>query len=574
MKKLMTYLLITLFVCVTCASCSSKVSDLYEPVYYPSSGDQSDEFLLNSGESYNEITENPFIHTAYNSDSYFSMDSFTASYANLRRYIQNGMRISSNIIKTDELINYFRYQLVEPLDGETFGITAQMQTSFWNEETKLLTVGIQTKTEKLETTMGNNFVFLIDVSGSMSSKNKLPLLQDGFCLLIDTLSEHDRISIVTYASGLKTILDGGSGDEKEMLKQTIRSLKAGGATYGEQGLKKAYEIAEKHFIPGGNNRVILASDGDFNVGMHTQEELQTFITGKRDTGIYLTTLGVGMGNYKDTTMETLAKYGNGGYAYIDTIEEAKKVLVDEIDKTLVTVAKDVKNKMHFNSNVVESYRLIGYENKKLTEEDFNDETKDAGEVGSGHATMVCYELVLKQDVNLDAEKIFDVQINYKEPKTNQDLTSKKEFGYLDLQSITEDFYFVGALIEFSLVLRNSPYKGTANCQSVLDRLVADCSTSLKEDEYKQEFYHLVEQAVAQELLPDAESTIILEMHTDYGIKSICLPQYTLLTPSMIKQYAYGEKQEGTIMVYRDQDYSMLFQEMNITGNTIVYLRYE
>jgi len=359
--------------------------------------------------------------------------------------------------------------------------------------------------------------------------------------LIDTLSEHDRISIVTYASGQKTILDGGSGDEKEMIKQTIRSLKAGGATYGDQGLKKAYEIAEKHFIPGGNNRVILASDGDFNVGIHTQEELQTFITGKRDTGIYLTTLGVGMGNYKDTTMETLAKYGNGGYAYIDTIEEAKKVLVDEIDKTLVTVAKDVKNKMHFNSNVVESYRLIGYENKKLTEEHFNDKTKDAGEVGSGHATMVCYELVLKQDINLDAEKIFDVQISYKEPKTNQDLTSKKEFGYLDLQSITEDFYFVGALIEFSLVLRNSPYKGIANCQSVLDRLVADCSTSLKEDEYKQEFYHLVEQAVAQELLPDAESTIILEMYTNYGIKSICLPRYTLLAPSMIKQYAYGEK---------------------------------
>lgn len=573
MKKLMTHLLMIMFVCTMCTSCSQKDINL-NPSYYPNVVDEVNQFSFDTGESYNEINENPFIHTTYHSDSYFSMDSFTASYANLRRYIQNGMKISSNIIKTDELINYFHYQLDEPLDGETFGISAQMETSPWNEETKLLTVGVQTKAEKLENTRGNNFVFLIDVSGSMSSENKLPLIQDAFCLLVDTLSENDRISIVTYASGLRTILDGGSGDEKKVLKDTIHSLKASGSTYGEQGLRKAYELAEKHFIPGGNNRVILASDGDFNVGISSQEGLRDFITGKLNTGIYLTTLGVGMGNYKDTTMETLAKYGNGGYAYIDTIEEAKKVLVDEIDKTFVTVAKDVKNKIHFNSNIVESYRLIGYENKRLTEEDFNDEHKDAGEVGSGHTTMVCYELVLKQDANLDIERIFDVQINYKDPKTNQSLTTKKEFGQLDFKAVNEDFYFVGALVEFSLALRNSPYKGTANCQSVLDRLAQYCSMSLKEDQYKQEFYRLVQLVVANGLLPVEDATIILEMHTDYGIKSICLPQSTLLTADKIKQYAYGLKIEGNILVYLDQTYTVLFQKMKVNEDVIVYLKCE
>lgn len=573
MKKLMTHLLMIMFVCTMCTSCSQKDINL-NPSYYPNVVDEVNQFSFDTGESYNEINENPFIHTTYHSDSYFSMDSFTASYANLRRYIQNGMKISSNIIKTDELINYFHYQLDEPLDGETFGISAQMETSPWNEETKLLTVGVQTKAEKLENTRGNNFVFLIDVSGSMSSENKLPLIQDAFCLLVDTLSENDRISIVTYASGLRTILDGGSGDEKKVLKDTIHSLKASGSTYGEQGLRKAYELAEKHFIPGGNNRVILASDGDFNVGISSQEGLRDFITGKLNTGIYLTTLGVGMGNYKDTTMETLAKYGNGGYAYIDTIEEAKKVLVDEIDKTFVTVAKDVKNKIHFNSNIVESYRLIGYENKRLTEEDFNDEHKDAGEVGSGHTTMVCYELVLKQDANLDIERIFDVQINYKDPKTNQSLTTKKEFGQLDFKAVNEDFYFVGALVEFSLALRNSPYKGTANCQSVLDRLAQYCSMSLKEDQYKQEFYRLVQLVVANGLLPVEDATIILEMHTDYGIKSICLPQSTLLTADKIKQYAYGLKIEGNISVYLDQTYTVLFQKMKVNEDVIVYLKCE
>lgn len=573
MKKLMTHLLMIMFVCTMCTSCSQKDISL-NPSYYPNVVDEVNQFSFDIGESYNEINENPFIHTTYHSDSYFSMDSFTASYANLRRYIQNGMKISSNIIKTDELINYFHYQLDEPLDGETFGISAQMETSPWNEETKLLTVGVQTKAEKLENTKGNNFVFLIDVSGSMSSENKLPLIQDAFCLLVDTLSENDCISIVTYASGLRTILDGGSGDEKKVLKDTIHSLKASGSTYGEQGLRKAYELAEKHFIPGGNNRVILASDGDFNVGISSQEGLRDFITGKLNTGIYLTTLGVGMGNYKDTTMETLAKYGNGGYAYIDTIEEAKKVLVDEIDKTFVTVAKDVKNKIHFNSNIVESYRLIGYENKRLTEEDFNDEHKDAGEVGSGHTTMVCYELVLKQDADLDIERIFDVQINYKDPKTNQSLTTKKEFSQLDFKAVNEDFYFVGALVEFSLALRNSPYKGTANCQSILDRLAQYCSMSLKEDQYKQEFYRLVQLVVANGLLPVEDATIILEMHTDYGIKSICLPQSTLLTADKIKQYAYGLKIEGNISVYLDQTYTVLFQKMKVNKDVIVYLKCE
>ena len=398
MKKFICTFLTVAFLAVVC-SCTG--SNSYAPSgYYKDDGYFSRDNELENGflmgdESYNEIVENPFVKTDFAADSYFSMDSFTASYSNLRRYINNGMNLPSDLIRTDELINYFSYDIEKPTDGNTFSSTVEMGDCPWNEEHKLLTVGVATKEVKRIENNGNNIVFLIDVSGSMNSTNKLGLIKKSFKLFVENLDSSDIVSVVTYANGVNTIFEGRYVEKTGQLIKKVNNLRAFGGTGGDKGLERAYEIAKKYFIPGGNNRVIIASDGDFNIGRFSQEELKSFIEEKRESGIYLTTLGFGMGNYKDTTMETLAKYGNGGYAYIDCIAEAKKVLVDELDSTLVTVAKDVKSNIEFNPNVVDSYRLIGYENKKLTKDEFDDEDKDAGEIGSGKTSIICYELVLK-----------------------------------------------------------------------------------------------------------------------------------------------------------------------------------
>lgn len=570
MKKIIQYITLLMFVLVIGACSKENVGG--NDWYYPNSGSNvNEEFNIPNGETYNSIVENPFVFTSYETSSYFSMDSFTASYSNLRRYIQSNWKIPTDVIKTDELINYFDYDFVPPVDGETFSIHAAMGQTPWNEETSLLTIGVKTKEEKLENVKGNNIVFLIDVSGSMESTNKLPLVREAFEMLVDTLDNTDCISIVTYASGVKTILDGGYGDDKAKLKSAIRSLKASGGTNGSDGINVAYSLCEKHFIIGGNNRVIIASDGDFNIGVSSQSGLEALIKSKLNSGIYLTVLGFGMGNYKDTTMETLAKYGNGGYAYIDSLQEAKKVLVDEIDKTLVTVAKDVKNMVSFNPDVVESYRLIGYENKLLTEDDFNDENKDAGEVGSGHTTVVCYELVLKQEIDTVVGDIFHVQIHYKDPNTDESKTSEKSFAQSDVNSVTEDYYFVSALIEFSLALRNSNYKGNANYQNVLTRLENNCSSSLKKDEYKQEFYDLVTIALKQNLFAEEVEEIKIEIYTTFGEKNLLLPANSLFTEQDIIQYVYG-KEDKNYEVYYDADFTQRFSSLYVLQDIVVFIK--
>lgn len=569
MKKIMTCLvmIMTIFVLVGCSS--GKDGYYYDSTlsYGPNLSDTS----IPMGESYNSIVENPFVNTTYENNSYFSMDSFTASYSNLRRYINGGMNLPADIIKTDELINYFNHNLIEPADGETFSISAEMGKTPWNENTSLVTIGVKTKTEELDKTKGNNIVFLIDVSGSMSTYNKLPLVKEAMCMLVDTLSENDCISIVTYASGVKTVLDGGYSDNKESIKNKINSLEAKGATNGEGGIELAYEVCEKHFIPGGNNRIIIASDGDFNVGKASQTDVEGLIKEKLNTGIYLTALGFGMGNFKDTTMETLAKNGNGGYAYIDSIKEAKKVLVDEIDKTLVTVAKDVKNMVNFNPDYVSSYRLIGYENKLLTEDDFNDEKKDAGEVGSGHTTIVCYEVVLKENVYESTNGLFDVTINYKDPTTNASKTTQKSFNAADINHQSENFYFVSALVEFSLALRNSPYKENSTYQHALETLDAYCSNLLKNDEYKQEFYNLVIIALEKGLVAEKTDQVKIEIYTDFGKKIMFAKKNALIDEETIIKEVYGND-NGYAKVYCDSDFTIRFNTGYAYKDMVVFIQ--
>ena len=514
-QRIFTLFIFMLTICVltSCSGYNGAMSpSLKEDAY--AQGD------LMFGESYNEINENPFYNTSYQDTSYFSMDSFTASYSNLRRYIENNQAINGNIIKTDELINYFHYDLETPENGETFKVTSEMSVAPWNKEHHVITIGVATEEAEYIESKGNNVVFLIDVSGSMRDTNKLPLLKKAFLLLLDKLNPDDTVSIVTYASGVQVKADGIYAKNKNKLERIISNLNASGSTNGEGGIQKAYEIAQEYFVEDGINRVVLATDGDFNVGISNQNDLKEFIQDRAASGIYLSVLGFGMYNYKDTTVETLAKYGNGFYAYVDDFSEAKKVLVDDFNKTMITVAKDVKNKVTFNPEVVESYRLIGYENKTITQEDFENEEADAGDLGSGHQTLVTYEVVLKEHVTDDILNVFSLQINYKDPQTNESKTFTYTATEADFsEKVSDDHKFVLCLVEFSLILRDSVYRGTADYQNLLHRLVRLNSL---QDELKFEFYELVNIAFNNNLVKnplydqEQKSECLVTIYTSFG----------------------------------------------------------
>lgn len=576
MKKFICTFLTVAFLAVVC-SCAGRNS--YAPSgYYKDDGYFSRDNELENGflmgdESYNEIVENPFVKTDFAADSYFSMDSFTASYSNLRRYINNGMNLPSDLIRTDELINYFSYDIEKPTDGNTFSSTVEMGDCPWNEEHKLLTVGVATKEVKRIENNGNNIVFLIDVSGSMNSTNKLGLIKESFKLFVENLDSSDIVSVVTYANGVNTIFEGRYVEKTGQLIKKVNNLRASGGTGGDKGLERAYEIAKKYFIPGGNNRVIIASDGDFNIGRFSQEELKSFIEEKRESGIYLTTLGFGMGNYKDTTMETLAKYGNGGYAYIDCIAEAKKVLVDELDSTLVTVAKDVKSNIEFNPNVVDSYRLIGYENKKLTKDEFDDEDKDAGEIGSGKTSIICYELVLKE--NITDDKLLSLNINYKDPVTSKSLKYNKEVGLKSLDKpVTDNYLFVASIVEFVLLLRSSNYMGNANYGELLVRLQR--LSSIDNDTFKSEFRELVNKACSLNLIAvrkDPAKNVEVKINTIYGYKILIVDRDTALDKKTIINYVFGDKTTDKFEIAFDSDFTYLYKDyMIVTSNLELFIR--
>ena len=557
MKKILSAIAIMALMIVF-ASCTNSRKDGGASLYEPDNGMIEDgtssqfdyEFVHNwgdqfLGENYNRIVENQYVYTNKQQESYFSMDSFTASYSNLRRYINYQTKIPNDAVRTDELLNYFNYDFGGPENDEMFSISANLGSTPWNERTQLLTINIKAKETDQGNYTGNNIVFLIDVSGSMASTNKLNLIKAVFPKFLDALAPTDKISIVTYSNKIKILANGVYADEKEALKKVVNGLSATGGTAGADGLEKVYNVAKLNYIAGGNNRVIIASDGDFNIGRYSQDELKELVENQLNSGIYLTTLGFGMGNYKDTTMETLAKYGNGGYAYIDNLEEAEKVLVNDLNKTLYTVAKDVKSCVTFNPNVVKAYRLIGYENKQLTKDEFNDVNKDAGEICSGHNTIVCYEIELYEDTpnSDDADSdMFSVEIKYKDPKTDVSSVFSRSFKETDEKlAVTEEWYFASAIIEFSLLIRDSSYKFNASCKNILERLAVNCKNLLEKDQLKEEFYQLVKKAYQCNLITEPVSEdVLITIIYDAGIKYILCEKGMPINSSKILKYTFGK----------------------------------
>lgn len=557
MKKILSAIAIMALMIVF-ASCTNSRKDGGASLYEPDNGMIEDgtssqfdyEFVHNwgdqfLGENYNRIVENQYVYTNKQQESYFSMDSFTASYSNLRRYINYQTKIPNDAVRTDELLNYFNYDFGGQENDEMFSISANLGSTPWNERTQLLTINIKAKETDQGNYTGNNIVFLIDVSGSMASTNKLNLIKAVFPKFLDALAPTDKISIVTYSNKIKILANGVYADEKEALKKVVNGLSATGGTAGADGLEKAYNVAKSNYIAGGNNRVIIASDGDFNIGRYSQDDLKELVENQLNSGIYLTTLGFGMGNYKDTTMETLAKYGNGGYAYIDNLEEAEKVLVNDLNKTLYTVAKDVKSCVTFNPNVVKAYRLIGYENKQLTKDEFNDVNKDAGEICSGHNTIVCYEIELYEDTpnSDDADSdMFSVEIKYKDPKTDVSSVFSRSFKETDEKlAVTEEWYFASAIIEFSLLIRDSSYKFNASCKNILERLAVNCKNLLEKDQLKEEFYQLVKKAYQCNLITEPVSEdVLITIIYDAGIKYILCEKGMTINSSKILKYTFGK----------------------------------
>lgn len=521
-----------------------------------------------SGERYNPLSENPFINAEEENQSYFSMDSWSASYSNLRRYINRGEKINGNIIKTDELINYFDYSYPRPTGTEDFASTIEVADAPWNKDHKLLAMAVTTKEAEIDPEQGNNYVFLIDISGSMDTKDRLPLVKQSLGLLLDNLHPTDRVSVVTYAGGVSKVLDGQTADNKNYIKNKINSLTAGGGTYGEGGIEMAYEVAKKWFIPDGNNRVIVATDGDFNIGKSGKDDLKKLIEEKRQSGIYLTCLGYGMYNYNDITMETLAKYGNGGYYYINNLLEAEKVLVKDLNKTLFAVAKDAKCEITFDKATVQSYRLIGYENKAISQQDFYDETKDAGEIGSGHTSVVCYELILNDGADLTGG-LCNLNIHYKDPKTDESKAYVCSFSYLE-STPSEDYTFITSLIEFSLAIRNSNYKGTSSYDHVIE--VLEGLNAVKEDKFKAEFLGLVKLALQNKLVAENKSVdpIAVYIIIEWRMFGLELEKGTVLTPELLNE-KLGFK-EGLVSYYLDEDFVSPLESLTLESAAYVYAK--
>ena len=457
-------------------------------------------------EEYNYISENGYTAVSSAPLSTFSADVDTASYTNVRRMIDNGSDVPPDAVRIEEFINYFDYDYADPADGEPFAVHTELSDCPWNDETELLMVGINTKgfDAVLDERPAMNLVFLIDVSGSMYDDNKLPLVQKSFSMLTDNLTAADRVSIVTYAGSDEVVLEGADGNDRKKILRAINDLEAGGSTAGAAGINTAYDIAQKYFIDGGNNRVILATDGDLNVGLSSESELTRLIEEKRESGVFLSVLGFGTGNYKDNRLEALADYGNGNYSYIDSEKEAKKVLVDEMSGTLFTVAKDVKFQLEFNPANVKGYRLIGYENRVMAAEDFNDDTKDAGEIGAGHSVTVLYEIVpadskmelgeselkyASDSEGVMGDELLTVNIRYKEPEGSESkLLTYPVNKSLYSDKMSADMNFASCVAEFGMLLRNSRYIGDVTYKDVSAQL---SKYDYSDDDYKDEFIYLV-----------------------------------------------------------------------------------
>jgi Ca-activated chloride channel homolog len=465
-------------------------------------------------EAYDNILDNPFLDAAQNPLSTFSIDVDTASYSNVRRFLDGGSLPPKDAVRIEELVNYFDYDYKGPRNDKPFAANFEITEAPWKPEHRLLRIGLKGREMDPGKRPDSNLVFLLDVSGSMADENKLPLVKESMSLLVDQLTESDRVAIVVYASDTNVFLKCTSGDQKEKLRHAIERLHAGGSTNGASGIQLAYQTAKDNFIKGGINRVILATDGDFNVGMTNRGDLTRLIEERANSGIFLSALGFGMGNYKDATLELLANKGRGNYAYIDTPNEAKKVLVEQINSTLVSIAKDVKIQVEFNPRRVSSYRLIGYEDRIIAKEDFNDDTKKAGVIGAGHAVTALYEIVpagiSEAGPGVDrlkyqkppassaagSDELLTVKIRSKEPEKETSVLS--EFAVKEskekFSDASRDFKFAAAVAAFGMALRDSPYQGSANLESALEW--AKAGMGADKHGYRQEFIRLVHRAIS------------------------------------------------------------------------------
>ncbi|WP_026507560.1 vWA domain-containing protein [Butyrivibrio sp. MC2013] len=455
-----------------------------------------------TGETYQEYEENGYSLAQTTPLSTFAADVDTASYANVRRMIEDGyygMDIDPAAVRPEEFINYFHYDLKGPSKGNKFGVTTEVSACPWNEDHQLMFVGVKAEDKLDGKVPESNLVFLIDVSGSMDSRDKLDLLKTSLKDMIDNIDCKGTMSIVTYASQEEVLLDGVSFKDKKDVINAIDNLYADGATNGEKGIQMAYEIAERNYIEGGNNRIIMCTDGDLNVGINNPDDLEKFIKEKKESGVFLSVLGFGDGNYRDDMLERVADYGNGNYSYIDSKLEGHKVLVEEMTSTLVTVAKDVKFQIEFNPAKVNSYRLIGYENRVMDAADFNDDSKDGGEMGAGHTVVALYEIVpadgkdaieLKYQNGTDSasDDYATLKLRYKEPdgaksRLETYVVDKKAYK----ENAGENLTFAGLVAEFALILGDSDHAGSAS----LDHIRNEFKNLKNIDEYQEEFYQLV-----------------------------------------------------------------------------------
>lgn len=466
-------------------------------------------------EAYNRINDNPFKSARQDPLSTFSIDVDTASYSNVRRFLEQGERPPKDSVRIEELLNYFTYDYPRPEGKRPFSVTTEVATCPWMPGHRLVRVGLQGKNMNLEALPARNMVFLVDVSGSMQDENKLHLIQKGLTRLCDSLRPQDHVAIVVYAGSSGLVLEPTSGAQKEKIKAVLGSLSAGGSTHGSEGIEQAYEVAQKNFQKGADNRVILCTDGDFNVGVSDQGSLIGLIENKRKSGVFLTCLGFGMGNIKDATLEQLADKGNGNYAYIDNLLEMEKVF-GEGGGSLVTIAKDVKVQVEFNPAKVQAYRLIGYENRLLSSEDFNDDSKDAGEINVGHSVTALYEVVppgvklemvtpdpLKyqlpsRPMNGGSQDLLTVKLRYKAPDGFFSRLIEHPVKESDAcKELSPDGRWAAAVAAFGMVLRDSPYKGT----STLDLVQHLAKDALGADPlgYRAEFLRIVGMARQAEL---------------------------------------------------------------------------
>jgi Ca-activated chloride channel family protein len=482
------------------------------PVAQPTPAYGLDDAIGNT-EQYSHIDENPFLEVARAPLSTFSIDVDTASYSNTRRFLKEGQLPPKDAVRIEELVNYFSYDYPQPVGDAPFSVTAEISEAPWNPSHRLVHIGLQGKRIPMENMPPANLVFLLDVSGSMNDPHKLPLVKSAMKMLAEQLTARDRVAMVVYAGSSGLVLPATRGDRKGEILGAIDRLEAGGSTNGGEGIQLAYRIAQENFIKGGVNRVILATDGDFNVGVTSEGELVRLIEEKRQGGVFLSVLGFGTGNVKDSNMEKLADKGNGNYAYIDSLAEARKVLGEQIGGTLFTIAKDVKIQVEFNPKQAAAYRLIGYENRLLRDQDFNDDTKDAGEIGAGHTVTALYEVVpfgqkfenpgvdplkYQQPTHssemANSNEVMTVKLRYKEPDRNESklvsvslADSKAKLG-----AASENFKFASAVAAFGMLLRDSKYKADASYNKVLE--LARASTGADVQGYRAEFIQLVETA--------------------------------------------------------------------------------